>query len=190
MEQRKNTSFDPPPADAVDEATAEDAPTGEDGSFFARRFRIILVALVGVAAVGGAGTAVTQYGRIAQTAAALPFVGGEEAAAGEERDASAAHGTFTELKGLVINPAESGGARYLAVSLAFETTSPEVVKELEAKEVVVRDAVLNLLSQRTVAELSAFEQREALKESLRAATNDLLIHGTVDRLYFTQFVLQ
>ena len=188
-EENPNTSSS---AKAVGESTPEAAPgegaPAEEGTFLERHFRVLLIVLIGAAIVGGAGVAYTQYGWVTQAVATLPFLG-EEASTDGEKEAGE-YGSFTELKGLVVNPARSGGGRYLAVSLAFETTSSAVKTELEDKEVVVRDAVLDLLSGYTAEELSANDQRDVLKKELLQTTNDLLSKGSVKRLYFTQFVLQ
>lgn len=183
---------------------------GDETTFIERHFLLLLAVALGAAGMAGVGMTYAQYSRVGETlqsipyvgqmvqspdsisyagqmAAHLPFVGGntpgEEPAPGE-------YGAFAQLKGLVVNPAESQGNRYLAVSIAFETDNSSVEKELQDKKVVVKDAVLGLLSERTVEELSDPEQRDALKEALRKETNRILQTGDVDRLYFTEFVLQ
>jgi len=65
-----------------------------------------------------------------------------------------------------------------------------VENELEDNKVVVKDAVLALLSEHTAGELSDPDQRDELKDELLKETNRILNSGTVDRLYFTEFVLQ
>ena len=170
MDQGKPDSPPEPSGNAV----TDDAPAS------GRRFLLLVLGLVALALLGGGGLAFTQYGLLAQAAP-----GGAEA-----DDARPAYGAFTELKGLIANPAGTGGTRYLAVSIGFETDGPEVIAELERKEIVVRDAVLSRLSQRTASELSAIDRREALKEELRATVNDVLQEGAIRRLYFTQYVLQ
>lgn len=145
-----------------------------------------------LAAAGGIGVTYLQYGRIAETAAALPFIQASEPPA-EDTSATSPpgeYGSFTEMEGLIVNPAGSDGTRYLAVSLAFESSSSSAMQEIKNKEVVVRDAMLNLLSEHTATELSNPDRRTALKDTLRGRTNQLLTSGAVDRLYFTQFVLQ
>ena len=117
----------------------------------------------------------------------IPFVGG----GGGDKDAKSKKiGSLSRLKGLVINPAGSQGNRYLAVSIVFETETPGVKQELDEKKVIVKDAVLRLLSERTVEELSDPKQRDGLKKALREEANAVLSTGEVDRLYFTEFVLQ
>jgi len=122
-----------------------------------------------------------------QIAGMIPFVGG---GGGSEDAKSKKIGSLSKLKGLVINPAGSQGNRYLAVSIVFETETPSVKQELDEKKVIVKDAVLRLLSERTVEELSDPEQRDGLKKALREEANAVLSKGEVNRLYFTEFVLQ
>jgi flagellar FliL protein len=169
-----------------------DAVEGEAEGILDRLFWPILLSTVGLALVLGVGLAYVQYGWLAEKAAALPVVGEALAASPDspETRAPGEYGSFTKMEGLIVNPAGSSGMRYLALSLAFESGSSSVVQEIENKKVVVRDAVLKFLSEHTAEQLSNPTRRTALKDSLRAETNRLLTTGTVDRLYFTQFVLQ
>jgi len=205
MEQRHDDTSKTP-ADAVDEEVGdeEDPPV----PFIERRFWLLLSATFVVAVTAGVGVTYTQYSQVGETldsvpyvdqitqaasnvpftdqvAQVLPYLGGE-ASSSQPRE----YGAFAELKGLIVNPAGSSGNRYLAVSLAFETKSSSVETELQNKRVVVKDAMLNLLSKRTVDELSNPDRRTELKESLREEVNSIVSSGTVNRLYFTEFVLQ
>jgi len=162
-----------------------------------------------VAGVAGVGVTYAQYDRVGETirsipyvgqiaenpgkvpyadqiAGMIPYVGGDSSEDSESNKV----GSLSKLEGLVVNPAGSRGNRYLAVSVVFETGTPEVKEEMEKKKVIVKDAVLRLLSERTVKELSDPKQRDALKTALRDRANEILGSGQVDRLYFTEFVLQ
>lgn len=99
-------------------------------------------------------------------------------------------GSFHEIENMIVNPAESGGSRYLMVNVGFESDRDAVLIELEEKEVVVRDRVINLLSEFTVPLLADIDHRSALKDTLRQSINEVLDEGQVTRLYFTQYVLQ
>ena len=184
--------------------------TGKDETtLIERHFLLLLAVALGFAGVAGVGVTYADYGGVGKTLRSIPYVGeavgtpgampyadqiagvlpfvGGGADGGEE---SQKLGALSKLEGLVVNPAESQGNRYLAVSIAFETGPPEVKKELEKKKVVIKDAVLRLLSERTVDELADPERRDGLKKALRDEANEILNKGTVDRLYFTEFVLQ
>jgi len=123
-----------------------------------------------------------------QATSALPYVGSADTSAGRA-GSPREYGSFTRMQGLVVNPAGAKG-RYLAVSIAFESKSSSVENELGEKKVVVKDAILGLLSEQTVEELSSSDHRAKLKAELRKETNRVLSRGSVERLYFTEFVLQ
>lgn len=171
---------------------------------------LLLAAALGVAGVAGVGVTYAEYDRVGETLQSIPYVGsvaqnpgtvpyGDQIlgllpfggdASDDGKKAPGEYGSFTQLDGLVVNPAGSEGNRYLAVSIAFEAGEASVETELKNKKVVVKDAVLRLLSERTVDELSDPERRDDLKAALLKETNRILTNGTVDRLYFTEFVLQ
>ncbi len=182
---------------------------GDGKTLIERHFLLLLAGALGLAGVAGVGVTYAEYSRVGETIQSIPYVGEAVGTPGkvpyadqivgvlpfvEGNDADelgpGESGSFAQLNGLVVNPAGSQGNRYLAVSIAFETGSPSVETELQNKKIVVKDAVLRLLSERTAEELSNPERRDDLKEALLSETNRILNDGTVDRLYFTEFVLQ
>lgn len=208
MEQQQD------PSSATSSDPVEDSPGApEPESVVERYFWAFLLGAVLLAATLSVGVVYTQYSQVDQTlrslpyadqaaqltgsipyadrvARAMPYVAGSKDSTAQAADESREYGSFTKMEGLVVNPAGTGGERYLAASLAFESKSPSVIEELKTKKVVVRDAVLTLLSERTADELSTPDRRDELKAMLRKETNRILSNGTVDRLYFTEFVLQ
>jgi flagellar FliL protein len=183
-----------PSSEATSDSVAEASP-----SFVERHFWSILMGVALLAAGAGSVVAYMQYGQVdralravpyadqaGQLASALPYVGGADSAATGRQE----YGSFTRMEGLVVNPSNSDGNRYLAVSLAFESASSGAGAEIESKKVVVKDTILAHLSKQTVEELSNPGRREELKTELLEATNHILGGEGVDRLYFTEFVLQ
>ncbi len=146
--------------------------------------RLLLLVLLLLPAAGGAWVAYSQYAWVALSMA-QPDTGTSPHA-----EAPTEYGAFAEMKNLIVNPAGTRGARYLAVNLGFETNDAGVLKEIETKEVVIRDAVLKQLGEKTVAELTDISRREELKKELLRAVNGILSQGQVTRLYFTRYVLQ
>jgi flagellar basal body-associated protein FliL len=168
----------------------------------------LLLILPLVATILGVGLGATQSSRLAGV---LPGTHAPAAAEGhgEEADAEPAHdeeadeehgsdgeeeghGEFYQIEGLIVNPSGSDGRRFLLVNVGFETSNPTTMEELSSKDVVIRDAIVSMLARRTVPELASTAVREALKDSLRIQVNDVLGReaGHVNRLYFTQYVLQ
>ena len=95
---------------------AEPAQAGGGGK------KIVVLAAVLVALVGGAGVAFSQFGAIDRTAQSLFGPSGEA-----EEDAPIEYGEFMQIDGLVVNPAGTGGSRYLMVSLGLEAADAAVL---------------------------------------------------------------
>jgi flagellar FliL protein len=185
--------------------TASDSLEEPSAPFVERYFWPILLGVIVLGIGASAAVVYTQYSRVDQTlrsipyfdqasqlatraTKALPYVGTADTSDGMAGSPKK-YGSFTRLESLVVNP-EGANGRYLAVSLAFEAKSTSVTAELENKKIVVQDAVISHLSEQTVEELSDTAQREKLKQELREETNKILTSGSVNRLYFTEFVLQ
>jgi flagellar FliL protein len=163
---------------------AEEKAAGKGGKTF-----LIIVVTVVLAALGTGGLMAYVFypeARAAATSVGLVSAPGTEA----EEDAPVEYGEFLEFQGLIINPADSDGRRYLMVNIGLEAKDAKVLEVVGSKEVVIRDRILRLLGQRTVSELASVSLRDTLKEELLIAVNDILGEEEVARLYFTQYVLQ
>jgi len=99
-------------------------------------------------------------------------------------------GQFFELNDIVINPAESGGRRYLVVELGLETQDPMVVEEATSKEIWIRDAIISLLTQKTAQELMEVSVRNRLKEEIIETINAKMDQGKFSKLFFKKYILQ
>jgi flagellar FliL protein len=166
---------------------ADDTPNPEPVAEAPKRRGLLLALAAVVPAALGAWLAVSQP-------ASIGSLFGAEAAATEAPAEPAAepveYGAFSEIQGLIVNPAGTEGLRYLMVNVGFESAKPKVLEEVTTKEVAVRDAILKILSEKTVPQLADIALRDSLKIEIRDTVNVILSDGQVDRLYFTQYVLQ
>jgi len=106
-----------------------------------------------------------------------------------DSDESAA-GDIHMIEGLIVNPANTGGRRFLSASVGFELQSPEANTLFNEREAVIRDALITILSSQTIPELSDFKQREKLRQLIKLRVEKLLDTKEVEAVYFTEFVLQ
>jgi flagellar FliL protein len=179
--------------DAKGAAAGADAVAADGAKKKGGGLLFILLPVALVAAGGGGFLAYAKYPTIAQMMYTFNEAGSEEEEASEEEGEegeTSPYGTFLELKDIIVNPADSNGRRLLMVSLGLETTDPLLLESITAREMVVRDTIIKLLGQRTIEELAAIEQRNAIKDALRMAVNGVTPEGEIRRLYFTQYVLQ
>jgi len=118
----------------------------------------------------------------------------EEAAAkseeGGEEGGSGKNDALYEIDNIVVNPASTIGSRFLSCSIAFELTSPGDYSTLESNDIKIRDALITILSARTVDELSDARLREPLRKQIQAKINRIVEPVEVSAVYFKDFVLQ
>jgi flagellar FliL protein len=94
------------------------------------------------------------------------------------------------IDNLVLNPAGSGGTRFLLASVGLQTTSAAANDLVNRREVEARDVVLAVLGAKHVEMLAEISNREQLKTELQSALDSLFGPGVIRRIYFPQFVIQ
>ena len=177
---------------------AADTPKGGKKIFLA------LAVTVGLLVGGGGGVFVA--GPLLANKAAAPVEAhddadaeaedhGEEAAAPEPQGKKGAKGEAGPrpmhlVENVVLNPAQSGGTRFLMLTLALEVKDAVIVDEMKVRDAEVRDVVLSVLGSKTVEELANTAARDTLKEELRTSIGGLFRKGSVTRVYLPQFVIQ
>jgi flagellar FliL protein len=107
---------------------------------------------------------------------------GEEGKPGEE--------LMYEISQIIVNPASTVGSRFLSCSVAFELTNPSDMQVFESREIKLRDAMIALLSAKTVDELADARSRESLREQILDRVNKLAEPAKAKAVYFKDFVLQ
>jgi flagellar FliL protein len=164
----------------------------------------ILIPIAVLSICGGALFSFSQYAVVSRVVATALGTTSPQAAADGSKPASGAadaeqededeedegFGLFHEITGMTVNPAETGGSRYLLVNVALEASDQKTIDQIGEREFVVRDAMLNVMAQKTVPELADITQREALKDTLLYTVNQVIDEGQVRRFYFTQYVMQ
>jgi flagellar protein FliL len=94
------------------------------------------------------------------------------------------------VENLVLNPAGSGGTRFLMVNATFELKDGGTEQLMKDHEAEVRDHILGLLGKKTVDELTDMTRREGLKKEVIDAVAPLFPKGAVKKVFFPQFVIQ
>jgi flagellar FliL protein len=94
------------------------------------------------------------------------------------------------VKDVILNPAGTNGTRFLLTTVGFEVTTPEAKKELEAKDVQVRDALNTVLTAKSLSALSMPENRDSLRKEISHTVAKLLRNGELTNVYFSKFIIQ
>ncbi len=95
-----------------------------------------------------------------------------------------------EISNIVVNPAGTGGSRFLSASFGFELGSAELEKEFSDREPVIRDALITILSSKTVQQLTDPKEKEIVRYQIKKRLSQLVGSENIDGVYFTDFVLQ
>ena len=94
------------------------------------------------------------------------------------------------VKDIIVNPAGTNGTRFLLTTIGIEVTTPEAHKELEAKDVQVRDIINTILTGKDLVTLSMVDQRESVRQEIAQKIGALLHGGGLTNVYFSKFIIQ
>ncbi len=163
---------------------------------------LIGLVAVGLALGGGTGAAflgpmvAKKMGKMTPIVADSAHAGdeaaadGEHAPAGEGKEGAVVEAAIHVLDNMVLNPAGSGGSRYLLLTVAIEVGSPAAVESFKARDAELRDIVLSTLGTKAVDQLTDMAAREAFKTEIITAVDARFGKKSVKRIYFPQFVVQ
>ncbi|GAB1342791.1 flagellar basal body-associated FliL family protein [Gemmatimonas sp.] len=108
----------------------------------------------------------------------------------KEGEAKAEGAAVHLLENLVLNPASSGGSRFLLLTVAIEVGNAKAAEDFKTRDAELRDIILTSLGVKTVEELTEIARREQFKADLKTAINAKFGKKAVKGLYFPQFVVQ
>jgi len=170
---------------AKDEQVKEEqAPAGKKKLFIiiGAAVAVVIVAVVLVLTLGGGSKKEGSGEAKAEKKAASHGGGGAEGAP--------VAGTVFPLEPFIVNIYDGQEVRYLKVKVEFEMSGPEVKPEVESRQAPLRDAILVLLTTKTLQEIQDLQGKNQLREEILASVNKILPPGKVTRIYFTDFVVQ
>ena len=134
-----------------------------------------------------------KEGAVTKTAAKAEG-GGHGAAAtkegGVKEGAAGLAANIFPLEPFIVNIYDGQELRYLKVKVEMEMASPAVKAELDGRLAPIRDAILVLLSSKTMQDIQDIQGKNQLKEDIMAAVNKHIPPGLIAKIYFTDFVVQ
>jgi len=134
---------------------------------------VVVLVVLGAAAGGGLYVFNNVLGAKKETAKAPPVIG-----------------SLWSLDPFIVNLLDNNGERYLKVVMQFEVGDPSIIQELDLVKPRVRDGILDLLSSKTLADLSDALGKQRLREEIILRVNNSISRGRISKVYFTEFVIQ
>jgi flagellar FliL protein len=127
---------------------------------------------------------------------AAPPASATPSGGGEHGEPSAAHGEadagqkIMMVKDLIVNPAGTNGTRFLLTTIGIEVSTGDALKELEAKDLQVRDVLNTILTSKELDDLVDVSRREELRGEIARLVSPLLSSGSLKHVYFSKFIVQ
>jgi flagellar protein FliL len=178
---------DAAPLDAKPEAAQADAPAASKGFSFKKVLifgvPIFLVQVVIIYFI------VTKF--VFPSSASEPKAEEKktEHAEGEKKEEEIARQVYV-VSDLIVNPAGTNGTRFLLTTVGVEVDSSRTKEELEKKDIQVRDALITILTSKSLDELGRPEQRDVLRSQIAAKIGEMLVSGKPKNVYFGKFIIQ
>lgn len=134
-------------------------------------------------------------GKAAEGGHGAPAAGGHGAPAAGGHGAPAAGAAagasnIFPLEPFIVNIYDGQELRYLKVKIELDMVGPTVKTEIEARLAPIRDAILVLLSAKTLQDVQDIQGKNTLKDEILGAINKHIPPGKIAKVYFTDFVVQ
>ncbi len=99
-------------------------------------------------------------------------------------------GPFLQLDPFIVNLADPTGHRYLRAKITLEFRDDEAYQKANERVPQINDAIIMVLSSKTVEEVLSPEGKMELRIELIRKLNELLGPNSIKNIFFTQFVVQ
>jgi flagellar FliL protein len=116
---------------------------------------------------------------------------GGEHGGGEHGGAAAAPSNYIyTVNDVIVNPAGTNGQRLMLTSIGFDMKTESQYKKMESQEIVLKDAIISVLSKKTVSQLSNTMKRDSLKVEIIDDVKGRIPGLKIKDLYFTKYIIQ
>jgi flagellar FliL protein len=153
--------------------------------------RLVLGVLIGSVVAGGGATGAFLF--LGKKANAEKEAGGAAEKAQKKPRKHGKHaepGPVEKLPAFVVNLRDSQSNRYLKVALEIELGSDKDVEKFKKYQSAVRHEVLMYLSNLSVAEIQGEGAKHMIAKEILAKTQKVYEAGDVQKIFFTEFVIQ
>lgn len=93
------------------------------------------------------------------------------------------------IEDLIINPAGTSGQRLLLLSIGLGVGDEEKLNILRENEVVIKDMIINTVSQKSLRTLSKIELKDSLKVELAERINGVYPKANILNVYFSKYLI-
>jgi len=95
-----------------------------------------------------------------------------------------------EVGDVIVNPAGTGGTRFLSASVGFEVENQETMDLFKSRQPQIKDALITILGSKNIEQLTDMKQKEIARLQIKKRVAQLLETDELVAVYFTDFVIQ
>jgi flagellar FliL protein len=109
---------------------------------------------------------------------------------GKDEEKISQIGPLYPLDPFTVNLRSDKGDVYLKITLNLELSLKELSNELDAKNAVIRDLIIRILSSKTYENFASDSGKEKVLDEIADRINAMLHDGYIKNVYITEFVVQ
>lgn len=94
-----------------------------------------------------------------------------------------------EIEDIIVNPANTTGEQLLLTSLAFDVPDEAIKKNLEKKQILVKDLVISILSSKTITQLGDTAYKDTLRTEISNQVQLMFSDIVINRVYFSKYII-
>ncbi len=115
---------------------------------------------------------------------------GGQAGSSEKKDSAGSKQESVTMSKLLVNVADTMGARYLLVSLSVVGNTSDFKQKMMDHDAQLRDMACGDLATKTLADLEKPGERNVIRNELITGFNNILGDSSVQEIYLTEFAIQ
>jgi flagellar FliL protein len=113
-----------------------------------------------------------------------------EASGSSKKESGGSKDESVVMNKLLVNVADTMGARYLLVSLSVVGNTSDFKQKMTDHDAQLRDMACGDLATKTLADLEKPGERNVIRNELITGFNNILGDSTVQEIYLTEFAIQ
>jgi len=94
-----------------------------------------------------------------------------------------------EIEDIIVNPANTTGEQLLLTSLAFDVPDQTIQKNIEKKQILVKDLVISILSSKTITQLGNTAYKDSLRTEISNQVQSMFSDIVINRVYFSKYII-
>jgi flagellar protein FliL len=113
----------------------------------------------------------------------------EEAQKAEAEEHQEFIGKLVPMETFLVNLAGTRGNKVVKINMELEVDNVKVEEEIEKRKPQIRDIIIILLSSKTYDQMTSKEGKESLRDEVRDTVSSFLVKGKIQKVYFTDFIV-